>query len=312
MRPAAETHPAAGRTIRFRPDIEGLRAVAVVLVVLCDAGVPGLRGGFLGVHVFSVISGFLITAVLLRELDRTGRLSLPRFLSRRARRLLPAAVVVLVTVTVVGYRRPGLLPPVPLLPFRPLAVQVAFYLVWPILLIVLVWLGFRWALPYWVAAVVASSVAYASWFAASGVWLTHLWQIGLGCLLGLAAGRLARLPYRLATVMSVVGLALLVISALNTDPATPLSPYAVVLPVLATLLVLAGRADALLGVRPLQWLGRLSYPLALWHWPVLMIVTAVHDGPPARALAVLGSAGLAALTYLCVENPIRRLNLSCG
>jgi len=208
---------------------------------------------------------------------------------------------------------------VSLLPFWPLVVQVAFYLVWPVLLIVLVWLGFRWALPYWVAAVVAGSAAYAIWFApslsalaASDVLLTHLWQIGLGCLLVLAAGRLERLPYRLATVMSVVGLALLVISALSIDPANPLPRYAVVLPVLATLLVLAGRADALLGVRPLQWLGRLSYPLALWHWPVLVIVTSVHDGPLPRALAVLGSAGLAALTYICVENPIRRLNLPCG
>src|SRR6187551_3688783 len=83
----------------FRPDIQGMRAVAVLLVVLYHAGVPFLTGGFVGVDVFFVISGYLITAHVLAELRATGRVSLPRFYARRVKRLLPmATLVILVTL----------------------------------------------------------------------------------------------------------------------------------------------------------------------------------------------------------------------
>ena len=91
---------AGGEKAGFRPDIEGLRAVAVVLVVLYHAGVPGFGGGYVGVDVFFVISGFLITGLLLRELDATGGISLARFYARRARRLLPAVALVIVVTLV--------------------------------------------------------------------------------------------------------------------------------------------------------------------------------------------------------------------
>src|SRR5919197_5886046 len=80
----------------FRPDLEGLRAVAVILVLLFHARVPGFGGGYVGVDVFFVLSGFLITGLILRELAETGTVSLPAFYARRARRLLPAAAVALV------------------------------------------------------------------------------------------------------------------------------------------------------------------------------------------------------------------------
>ena len=107
-RPAVSA--AAGASIRFRPDIEGLRAVAVVLVVLFHVGVPGLAGGYIGVDVLFVVSGFLLTSLMLREIGRTGTLSLVGFYARRARRLLPAAAVVLVATLLasyhwLGYRR---------------------------------------------------------------------------------------------------------------------------------------------------------------------------------------------------------------
>src|SRR5438094_247068 len=97
---------AAGR--EFRPDIEGLRAVAVLAVVLFHAGVPGVSGGFVGVDVFFVISGFLITGLLWRDVQSTGTVRLLRFYGARARRLLPAAILVLV-VTVLAAT--WLLPP---------------------------------------------------------------------------------------------------------------------------------------------------------------------------------------------------------
>jgi peptidoglycan/LPS O-acetylase OafA/YrhL len=85
----------------FRPDLEGLRAIAVLLVLLYHARVPGFAGGFVGVDVFFVLSGFLITGLLIRELRSTGTVSLRAFYARRARRLLPAAALVL-TVTLIG------------------------------------------------------------------------------------------------------------------------------------------------------------------------------------------------------------------
>src|SRR5918995_2849985 len=156
----------------FRPDIEGLRAVAVGVVLLYHAGVPFAPGGYVGVDVFFVISGFLITGLLVRELEKTGTLSLARFYSRRAKRLLPLTVVVLAVVAVLSWL---LLDPVrmdevslgvvasglyvmnwllavraadyfaaglqasPVQHFWTLAVEEQFYLLWPALLLAAAW-----------------------------------------------------------------------------------------------------------------------------------------------------------------------------
>ena len=97
--------PPAHRT--FRGDLEGLRGVAVLAVLLFHAGVPGMAGGYVGVDVFFVLSGFLITGRLRDELVRDGRISLVRFWSRRVRRLLPAALLVLAGVALVVTGRPA-------------------------------------------------------------------------------------------------------------------------------------------------------------------------------------------------------------
>ncbi|HUJ65452.1 MAG TPA: acyltransferase, partial [Acidimicrobiales bacterium] len=96
--------PAPSRRRAFRPDIEGLRAVAILAVVLYHAHVSVLGGGFDGVDVFFVVSGYLITSLIWRELSRNGRVSLPTFYGRRARRLLPAAILVVI-VTALAARR---------------------------------------------------------------------------------------------------------------------------------------------------------------------------------------------------------------
>ncbi|HTY73129.1 MAG TPA: acyltransferase family protein [Actinomycetes bacterium] len=164
-----DTRPERSADARaFRPDIEGLRAVAVVAVLLYHAGLPWFRGGFVGVDVFFVISGFLITSLLVEELEGTGRLSIPGFYARRIKRLLPATMVVLLSVTVlawlifsplrqtstagdvaasalyvsnwhfahqaVDYLSQGQ-DPSPVLHFWSLAVEEQFYLVWPLLLL---------------------------------------------------------------------------------------------------------------------------------------------------------------------------------
>ncbi|GAA0479493.1 hypothetical protein Ade02nite_39590 [Paractinoplanes deccanensis] len=343
------SHPAApaaaGSTPGFRPDIEGLRAVAVALVVLFHAGVPGVGGGYVGVDVFFVISGFLITSLMLREVAATGRISLLGFTARRCRRILPAAGAVLIAVVLASYHWLGFLrgdeiaedaswaalfasnfrfasqgvdylasqaAPSPVQHFWSLAVEEQFYLFWPAALVLLLWLGFRWALPYWLAGAVALSFAYSVW--QSGTWAyfspaTRAWELGAGCLLALVAARLHLVPYRIAGAMAASGLALVVVAALTFDETTPFPGYAAALPVVGTVLVLAGRGDALLARRPLMWLGRLSFSLYLWHWPVLIIAEQAEGGPLGarqRALLVLLSLGLAVMTYVCVEDPIRR------
>ena len=152
----------------FRSDVEGIRGLAVIVVVLFHAGLAGLVGGFIGVDVFFVISGFLITGLLLREHERTGRIALLQFYARRARRLLPAAIVVLVATLVVAINvvdpldRPAVgldgasaalsianirfalasgdyfssvAAPSPFLHYWSLAVEEQFYLVWPAMIL---------------------------------------------------------------------------------------------------------------------------------------------------------------------------------
>jgi peptidoglycan/LPS O-acetylase OafA/YrhL len=319
----------------FRPDVEGLRAVAVAVVVLFHAGVPGLGGGYVGVDVFFVISGFLITSLMRREIAGTGRLSLRDFYARRARRILPAAGLVLVTVILAAYHWLGFLrgdeiardgvwaalfasnfrfaalgidylgsqaAPSPLQHFWSLAVEEQYYLVWPLAVALLI----RFGRGRWIGAGLGVAVAASfAWSAGSGGYFapaTRAWEIGAGGLLAIA-GR------RLPAAFSWLGLALIGLAVLGFDETTRFPGYAAALPVAGALLVLAGRGDALLGLAPLRWLGRVSYSLYLWHWPVLIIWAQAHGGPlgvPARALAVLLSLALAVLTYTCVEDPVRR------
>ena len=185
----------------FRPDVEGLRAVAIAAVLLCHAGLPFMAGGYVGVDVFFVISGFLITGLLLRELERSGGISLVDFYARRARRLLPVLVLVLLVVVglsllllspvrgeevsgdvvssslyvanwhfaaqSVDYFSQGL-EPSPVQHLWSLAIEEQFYLVWPLLLGGVGWLAGRRAVSprraIWVAvaAVGIASLAYGS------------------------------------------------------------------------------------------------------------------------------------------------------
>jgi peptidoglycan/LPS O-acetylase OafA/YrhL len=219
--PAAPNHPSQDG---FRPDVEGLRGIAVLIVVLFHAGLAGVVGGFIGVDVFFVISGFLITGLLLREHERTGRIAFLPFYARRARRLLPAAIVVLLVTLIAALNlvapldRPSVgldaaaaalsignirfalasgdyfasvSSPSPFLHFWSLAVEEQFYLVWPaLILLVARGLHARRRLVLALVGVVATSfVANLVLTDVAANWAfyslpTRAWELGLG---GLAA-----------------------------------------------------------------------------------------------------------------------------
>lgn len=356
----------------FRPDIEGLRAFAVLSVLAFHASVPGLAGGFVGVDVFFVISGYLITGLLVREAVATGRIGLGEFFARRARRLLPSAAVVLVAVAVAGawltvpLRRTDLENDVvaaalsvanwrfvqqqtdylaagqdesPLLHFWSLAVEEQFYLCWAPLLAVLAVLTARAArrgraLRPMAAAVTAvltlGTFALSLHWTGDSVSLAYLgtpsrvWQFGVGALLALLPWHLLRGPRSLRLLCGWAGAAALVWCVLRYDASTPYPGYAALVPTLATAaVILAGtpgrRPDGpagygvgvgvgrLLGLRAPRAVGRLSYTLYLWHWPVLVLAEARFGalGWPARTALTLASVLPALATMHWVERPLR-------
>jgi peptidoglycan/LPS O-acetylase OafA/YrhL len=353
--PAAEAAPdtatIAGDT--FRPDIEGLRGVAVAMVVLFHAGLVAVAGGFVGVDVFFVISGFLITGLLLRERERRGSISLARFYARRIRRLLPAASVVLVVTAGAAFAlvnvldRPSIMAdaiacalsvgnirfalgagdyfaavatPSPLLHFWSLGVEEQFYLVWPLLLIA----ATRTRRPRVAAAIVLGLVAVVSFGANLAVtdlspgWSfyslpTRAWQLALGGLVAIAGDRIDRLPRILRALTGWAGLLAVGIAAVVLDSSVPYPGVAAVLPTAGSLAIVATGATPggplrLLASLPLRFLGRVSYSLYLWHWPVFVLVplALARAMTPAEVSGATAAAViLAALSERYVERPFR-------
>ena len=353
---SSDARPAPGSTDGFRPDLEGLRAVAVVLVLLYHADVPGFSGGYVGVDVFFVLSGFLITGLLLREVRRTGTISLPNFYARRARRLLPASALVLLATIVASFvfmpplRVPDIagdaasaslyvsnmrfalqatdylqaqLAPSPVLHFWSLSVEEQFYLFWPAIVLLVARgrgdLGRR-------IGIAAGSIAVVSF--GLSLWLTQVnqpwaffslptraWELGLGAFLAIGAAHIARIPERPAAIAAWVGLAMVGASGVVLSTSTAFPGIAALLPTIGSALVIAGgfRQGALAPGRWLStaipsFLGRISYSLYLWHWPLLVIPAAALDVKLswwARGALVLVAIGLSAATQRWVEDPFR-------
>ena len=345
----------------FRPDIQGLRAVAVGLVVLYHFGGSSqlLPGGFIGVDVFFVISGFVITGLLLRE--RQGRRVgvLIDFYARRARRIIPAVtLVVLVTVlatyhwlgTLRGNEVAGdgrwsaiflanvhfiaqgtnyfqaLVPPSPLLHLWSLAVEEQFYLVFPLMFLLLTGLAprgrrRRTLVVGLVVVLVASFVLSVTQTAADPTVayfspFTRAWELTAGALLAVGAPLLGRLRPNLGAVLSWAGLLVILVGAIGLGLSTPFPGSAALIPVLGAGLIITGGlvasprrgAEVVLG----SWLGlrggEVSYSLYLWHFPVIIIAEQQISARlhlATRASLLLLSVGLAVSTTLLLENPIR-------
>ncbi len=343
----------------FRPDVQAMRALAVALVVLYHADIPGVHGGFFGVDVFFVISGFVITNVLLRERASKGTTSIPGFYARRVRRILPAATFVLiatvfgtyhwlsyiagamnavdakyVAVFVGNFRFASLgtnyftatQPPSTLQQFWSLAVEEQFYLVWPLLflLITLPWRRFS-PVPRLMTALTIVIGASLVWCIIetkqSEVWaffspLTRAWELALGAILAVAGPHLRGRAPRWGQVLGALGLVVILLCTWFYSTTTLWPGTAVVAPVIATGAIIAGGSlrgaesfGRIVKFPPVQWLGNISYSLYLVHWPVIAIATQYAIAPlPLRSEIelVLVSVALAAGLYYAIENPIRR------
>ncbi|MDO8484011.1 MAG: SGNH hydrolase domain-containing protein [Candidatus Limnocylindrales bacterium] len=337
----------------FLPHVEGLRAVAVLAVLWYHVGLPGMSGGFVGVDIFFVISGFLITGLLLREHETAGRIDLRHFYSRRMRRILPAvlatialtmvaAALVLAPLQMPGIAQDGAAAALSLgnmrfalesadyfaatdpSPFRhlwSLGVEEQFYLVWPALVIVaLRAFQSRLGMALAIGALTVGSFTFALWLTeAFAPWAfyslpSRLWELALGGFLAVAAGWLARLPALILISLGGLGVALVGAAVVVIDGATPYPGGAALLPTLgaAALIVGGGRGGPVSWVltrRPARFVGRISYSLYLWHWPILVLPSlATGESLPLVLRCALGGVSVlvAAASWRLIEEPFRR------
>ncbi|GAA6140476.1 acyltransferase family protein [Hydrogenophaga sp. 5NK40-0174] len=351
----------------YRPDIDGMRAIAVVAVVIHHAFPQAFKGGFVGVDIFFVLSGYLISSIILGQM-RKDKFSFANFYARRIKRIFPALLLVLITTLVMGWyilipndyralgkhvfagstflsnfafwREAGYFDAAsaskPLLHLWSLAIEEQFYLFWPLLLLAVTKL--RWNPIRFVFIVLVLSFAFNLVMVRSDLTaafynpLSRFWELMIGALLAamhtyqVGWSGLLRLPrglphevHRFApesakgTWLAWAGVALLVVVFATVHPERKFPGGWALLPTVGTVLLIAAGPHAwfnrhILASKPFVWIGLISYPLYLWHWP-FMAYAYVRAGehPPAAemwgwiALAVV----LSWLTYVLFEIPVR-------
>lgn len=330
--------------------IQGLRAVAALLVTIFHARL--MPGGFIGVDIFYVISGYLITGLIIREIDKTGRLDLNEFYQRRIKRLLPTSVFVLFITAMVGF---FLLPPItrdalgrdlfaaaayvsnylfawwendyqnlnatpsPFIHYWSLAVEEQFYVVWPIFILVLSRFGKR-AILNGIAVVTAVSLLLSIYMTqAAPIWAfyslpTRAWELGVGALLLFIPEKSLRNRY--LPWMGALGIA---IATLRFDENTAFPGINALLPVIATAILIGTIPiwprffNDLSNNALMQWLGAISYPLYLWHWPALVLPSSALGRPlriGERMFCILLTIVLAHFTSKFIEQPLRHRKFS--
>jgi peptidoglycan/LPS O-acetylase OafA/YrhL len=340
----------------YRADIDGLRAVAVLAVVTYHAAPGLLPGGFTGVDIFFVISGYLISRIIAGQVVR-GTFSYLTFYARRARRIFPALATVLAATLLLGFAvlLPGellqlgrhvvasalfaanvllwnessyfdvLAESKPLLHLWSLGVEEQFYLFWPALFGLLLVRPARWrtgALLLALASLACSAFMTPRWpVAAFYLPITRLWEFLAGALLvdlREAAGRATpatRGNKRLREIAALLGLLAVVASFFGIDRNSPFPGVIALLPVLGAATLIGTGPDTLvarrlLSLRPVVYVGLVSYALYLWHWPLLVYARMLDlvDLGAARALragALALALGAAVITYELIERPLR-------
>lgn len=332
---------------RYRPELDGLRAVAVALVVLYHAGIAAFSGGFIGVDVFFVLSGYFMTAIISREIDE-GRFELSRFYVRRIRRLFPALATVLIVSSVFAW---ALLMPEelkhfansvraaamlhanvlferesgyfdldshmkPLLHTWSLSVEEQFYLIFPLALVLLRRYGGRGLAPLVLVIATALSFLLSIWgvftepTVAFYILPYRLWELLLGALVALNPKAIKQDG---ANFLTLVGLGGIIAAGLLFDTETPFPGPAAMLPCLSTMLLIAvggqsSIARRFLGAKPMLFLGKTSYSIYLWHWPIIVFLPYFLPKSSmiwAPLLVIASSIVLGYVSWKFVEQPFR-------
>ncbi|MDE0570312.1 MAG: acyltransferase family protein [Verrucomicrobiales bacterium] len=337
----------------YRPDIDGLRAIAVIGVLLFHADL-GVSGGYVGVDVFFVISGFLITGLILKEL-RDKSFSVLGFWERRVRRIVPALFVVTLATVLLGYvfllpaeykmlgssvlwlsvissnlffwkntnsYFGGTAEEMPLLHTWSLSLEEQFYLIVPFVLLVLFRVGksrsIFWIICSFVIISCGLSIYGMADHGSATFYLlpTRAWELGSGSLVAFAVPIRS---VRIRTMMQWVGMICVLIPFFIYDRATIFPGMAAVPPVAGTaILIWAGMGEAhktnslqiqrALSMKPLVWIGLLSYSLYLWHWPLLAFneyLVIWKDSVPVKVFILLSALLLSYFSWKFIEQPIR-------
>lgn len=334
------THP------KYRPDIDGLRAIAVLSVIGWHAVPHWPPGGFIGVDIFFVISGFLISTIVFGSLEQ-GKFSLVKFYSHRIKRIFPALLVVLIASYVFGwfalladeYKQLGKYiaggagfvsnfvlwnesghidnSTKPLMHLWTLGIEEQFYIVWPLLLS-FVWKR-KWSFVAITASVAAISFAFHIYiinkdYTASFYFpASRFWELMIGGLLAYIGLHKPHWNERHKNAQSILGFILVVLGLALLDSKLAFTGWLALLPTLGAFFIISAGSNAwlnrhVLSNKLLVWVGLISYPLYLWHWPLLSFAKIIEGEVPSanlRIAAVLIAAALAWLTYRMIERPIR-------
>jgi peptidoglycan/LPS O-acetylase OafA/YrhL len=357
---------------KYRPDIDGLRALAVLAVVAFHGFPNWMKGGFIGVDVFFVISGYLISTILFENLDN-GTFSFIEFYSRRIRRIFPALILILVACFAFGwftlladeYKQLGKhiaagagfisnlvlwsdagyfdnsADTKPLLHLWSLGVEEQFYIIWPVLL----WFAWKRKFNLLSITILVAAVSFslnlkgikhdalATFYSPQ----TRFWELLAGTLLAWFTlyrkcayqslklkidSCLAAVIYRektenngatLSNVLSMMGLALLVYGFWRINKESAFPGWWALIPIAGTVLLIAAGSKTwinrhILSNRFAVWFGLISFPLYLWHWPLLSFARIIENETPSREIRiglVLIAVVLAWVTYWLIERPIR-------
>ncbi len=337
-------------TDKYRPDVDGLRAIAILAVLLFHAFPSIFPGGFIGVDIFFVISGFLISSIIVSDLN-ADTFSFSGFYKRRIRRIFPALITVMLSTAIFGYFsllpdelqrlgkhimgggtfssnlvllfESGYFNPAsirkPLLHLWSLGIEEQFYIFFPLILYLCFSRKFRLPCVISILAVI-SFLCNLHIFKSDKILdfylpFSRVWELLAGAALstGFCAGKIESKGHIPGLLLSVSGFALLILGFTSITPQDGYPGYKAVLPVLGTiLLITAGQYSPLnkwlLANRYIVFIGLISYPLYLWHWPLLSfanIILGNDNDLIARILFIILSFVLAILTFLFIEKPLR-------
>ncbi|TCK62026.1 acyltransferase family protein [Seleniivibrio woodruffii] len=335
-------------SLKYRSDIDGLRTLAVMPVIFYHAGMTLFSGGYVGVDIFFVISGYLITSIIVKELD-AGNFTISNFYVRRVKRIFPALYfllaftfilsffslmpshfesfgksivsTVLFSSNILFWRESGYFDTQaetkPLLHTWSLGVEEQFYIFFPVMLMLIARYGSKKYVRYALALFIASFILC--------IWGTkthpeaafylipfRTWELMLGALIALKFFPRTEKPLY-TNIMSIAGIALLSISIFTFETDTPFPGYAALLPCVGTALIIMSQGSVInniLSLRPVVWVGLLSYSLYLWHWPLFALRNyweSIHipEFWKSDAFLIFLTFAFASFSYYIVEKPLR-------